>query len=117
MARGIGRSITTNAGDYRHRITIYRETTDRDADGFPVRQREDVLHAHASIRTTSGYTMIRNDADFEKAYVNFTIRHPHREITTDMLIEFRGKRYAIQYVNNVNEADAALELQAKRVDL
>ena len=32
-----------------------------------------------------------------------------------MLVEYRGKTYEIQYLNNVNEADVELEIQGKEV--
>jgi hypothetical protein len=32
-----------------------------------------------------------------------------------MQIEFRGKVYSIEYLNNVNEADVELEMQCKEV--
>jgi SPP1 family predicted phage head-tail adaptor len=60
-------------------------------------------------------TIIKNNSDFEKAYTNFTIRYPLREITREMLIEFRGKTYTIEYLNNINEANVELEIQAKEV--
>jgi hypothetical protein len=32
-----------------------------------------------------------------------------------MLISFRGKIYTIEYLNNINEANVELEIQAKEV--
>lgn len=60
-------------------------------------------------------TLIKNGTDFEKAYTNFTIRYPITEINRDMLIEFNGKEYTIEYLNNVNEEGVELEIQAKEV--
>ena len=67
------------------------------------------------MKTTKGMTLIKNNSDFEKAYTNFTIRFPNIEITRDMLAEFNGKTYTIEYLNNVNEANIELEIQAKEV--
>ena len=33
----------------------------------------------------------------------------------NMLIEFNGKEYTIEYLNNVDEANVELEIQAKEV--
>jgi SPP1 family predicted phage head-tail adaptor len=86
-----------------------------DNQGFQSEQTEVVLTPYASIKTTKGMTLIRNDTDFEKAFTNFTIRYPKTEINRDMLIEFRGKTYSIEYLNNVDEANVELEIQAKEV--
>ena len=104
-----------NAGKYNRRITIYRTTITEDSDGFQIESREVVLEPYASVKTTKGMTLIKNDTDFEKAYTNFTIRYPVTEIDRDMMIEFRGKIYTIEYLNNVNEANVELEIQAKDV--
>ena len=104
-----------NAGKYNRQITIYQETITKDPDGFPVKTQTVVLQPYASVKTTRGFTLIQNDSSFEKAFTNFTIRFPITQITRDMLIEFNGKIYTIQYLNNVNEANVELEIQAKEV--
>lgn len=104
-----------NAGKYNRRITIYKVVVSKNENGFPVKSREVVLGPYASVKTTKGYTLIKNDSDFEKAYTNFTIRYPHTEITRDMEIDFNNKTYTIEYLNNVNEDCVELEIQAKEV--
>lgn len=105
-----------NAGRYDHRIRIVKDVQTTDKDGFPTSTRETILEAYAMVKTTSGYTLIQNDSDFEKALTNFTIRYPgNTTIDRDMLIEYNGKTYSIEYVNNVNEANIEIELQAKAV--
>lgn len=104
-----------NAGKYNRQITIYQETITKDPDGFPVKAQTVVLQPYASVKTTRGFTLIQNDSSFEKAFTNFTIRYPVTQITRDMLISFRGKIYTIEYLNNINEANVELEIQAKEV--
>lgn len=105
-----------NAGRYDHRIRIVKDVQTTDKDGFPTSSREVVLEPYARVKTTSGYTLIQNDSDFEKALTNFTIRYPgNTTIDRDMLVEYNGKTYTIQYLNNVNEAGIELEIQAKTV--
>ena len=105
-----------NAGKYNRLITIYQVTKGKDEDGFPVDVETQVLQCYASMKTLRGYTLIVNNTDFEKAYVNFTIRYPQStEITRDMLINYRGKVFAIEYLNNVDGANIELEIQAKEV--
>jgi SPP1 family predicted phage head-tail adaptor len=105
-----------NAGKYKHKIIIYRTVINEDNQGFQQDEKvEIVLTPYASVKTTRGMTLIRNDSDFEKAYINFTIRYPKTEITRDMLIDFNDKTYTIEYLNNVDEAGVELEIQAKEV--
>lgn len=104
-----------NAGKYNHKISIYTQTITEDEDGFKVIEKTIALEPYASIKTVKGYTLIKNNSDFDKAFVNFTIRFPKTEINRDMLIDFKGKTYEIQYLNNVNMANVELEIQAKEV--
>lgn len=106
----------TNAGQYNKRINIYSVTYGKDESGFRTETRTLVLQPYAKVKTTRGFTLIRNNTDFEKAYTNFTIRYPHVAINRDMVIEFNGKDYSIEYMNNVDEANVDLELQCKEIE-
>lgn len=104
-----------NAGKYKYKIQIVQEVETKDAYGCPITTQEVVLNPYASIKTTRGYLLIKNNSDFEKAYTNFTIRYPKVEITREMLVLFRGKTYTIEYLNDIDEANVELELQCKEV--
>lgn len=104
-----------NPGEYNKKISIFKEETKEDNAGFITTTKSIVLSPWAKIKTTKGYTLIANNTDFEKAYTNFTIRFPKVEITRDMLIEYNSKIYTIEYLNNIDEADIELEIQAKLV--
>lgn len=104
-----------NAGKYSKKITIYSVKIVTDDDGFQSTEKTVVLTPFAEVKTTRGFTLIANDSDFEKAYTRFTIRYPKTMITRDMLIDFNGKTYTIEYLNNVDEENAELEIQAKEV--
>ena len=104
-----------NAGKYNHVISIYSTHVVKDSAGFQHTERELVLKAHASVKTTKGMTLIKNDSDFEKAFTRFVIRYPQTPINRDMEVEFRGKTYTIEYLNNIDEANVELELQCKEV--
>lgn len=110
-------NIVKNAGKYNRKISIVSITESRDSDGFPVEVQKTVLNCYASVKTTRGFTLIKNDTSFEKAYTNFTIRYPTTTITRDMRILFNSKTYTIEYLNNVDEANVELEIQAKEVTL
>ena len=104
-----------NAGDYNKKISIIKEETKEDNAGFAKTEQSVILITWAKVKTTRGYTLIANNTDFEKAYTNFTIRFPKVEITRDMLIRYAGKTYTIEYLNNVDENNVELEIQAKVV--
>ena len=104
-----------NAGAYNKRISIFKEEVTEDNAGFSTKSKSVVLDTWAKVKTTRGYTLIINNTDFEKAYTNFTIRFPKTEITRDMLIEYNSKIYSIEYLNNIDEANVELEIQAKVV--
>ena len=105
-----------NAGEYSKKISIFKEEVTEDSAGFATTSKSVVLNTWAKVKTTRGYTLIANNTDFEKAYTNFTIRFPRTEITRDMLIEYNSKIYTIEYLNNIDEANVELEIQAKLVN-
>lgn len=105
-----------NAGDYNRKISIYKIVISEDDAGFKTKTKSIILSTYAKVKTTKGFTLIANNTDFEKAYTNFTIRYPKVEITRDMLIEYKDKTYSIEYLNNVDEANVELEIQAKVVE-
>lgn len=105
-----------NAGKYKHRIQIVKPKVSHDAEGFPTTVDEHVLEAYASVRTTSGYTLIKSGTSFEAATTNFTIRYPlETKIDRDMVVLFDGRRYEVQYLNNVDYANVELEIQGAEV--
>ena len=111
-----------NAGNYKHKISIIQSMTIKDEDGFKKKEDYIVAEPYAKIKTTKGYTLITNNSDFEKAYTNFTIRYSkqvedayYEDSNREMLISFKNKIYKVEYMNNVNESNIELELQAKRV--
>ena len=104
-----------NAGKYNKHIKIYSTEIIKDSEGFQSIIKTTVLETYANVKTTKGMTIIKNNSDFEKALTNFTIRYPKTVINRDMLIEFNGKDYSIEYLNNVDEANIELEIQTKEI--
>ena len=105
-----------NAGSYNKKISIYQMVVSEDDAGFKEKSKSIILNTYAKVKTTKGFTLIANNTDFEKAYTNFTIRFPKVEISRDMLIEYNGKTYSIEYLNNIDEKNIELEIQAKVVE-
>jgi head-tail adaptor len=111
----------SNAGKYNKQIKIVEIEQGQDADGFDTFKETVLLSPHASVKTTKGFTLIANESDFEKAFTNFTIRYSktvetrYRENNRNLRIRYNGKVYAIEYLNNIDEANVELEMQAKTV--
>ncbi len=104
-----------NAGKYNQQISIYSVTITEDSEGFKTTTKTLVLSPYAHIKTTSGFTLITAQTDFEEAHTNFTIRYPKTTITRDMIITYKGKDYQIDYLNDVDEQGIELEMQAKEI--
>lgn len=117
-------SKTVNAGKYNRKITIYEIIEGVDSEGFPTNVEYEFLTTYADVKTLRGYTLITNNSDFDKAYVNFTIRYSQtvydayynsENSNRDVFIRFRDKDYKIEYLNNIDFANVELEMQAKEV--
>ncbi len=104
-----------NAGDYNKKISIFKVEEVEDNDGFSTKKEVIVLEPYAKVKTTKGFTLIASGSDFEKAFTNFTIRYPKTKITRNMRIKYNSKIYTIEYLNNVDEENVELEIQAKEV--
>lgn len=112
-----------NAGKYDKKIRIIKVKITKDNDGFPKEDDVTILSPFACVKTTKGYTLIKNDTDFEKSYTNFTIRYSkivedeYNSLLTDrkLYVEYKNKRYTVEYLNNVDEDDIELEMQCKLI--
>ena len=110
-----------NAGKYKHKIEIVEITQGKDADGFDKLVETVLLTPYASVKTTKGITIVASGSDFEKALTNFTIRYSktvearYHENNRNLRIRYKGKIYVIEYLNNIDEANTELEMQAKAV--
>lgn len=104
-----------NAGKYNKKISILEKKEVKDSDGFITCKESIILTTYANVKTTKGMTLIMNDSDFEKAYTNFTIRYPKSIIDRKMLVKYNDRIYTIEYLNNINEENVELEIQAKEV--
>ena len=104
-----------NAGKYNKIIEIYEVTRGKDAAGFPTSVETLILTTYAEVKTTRGYTLIVNDTDFEKAYTRFTIRYPVTTLNRKMIIKYNDKTYTIEYLNNIDDKNVELEIQAKEI--
>lgn len=103
-----------NAGNYRHRIGIYRTETVQDEQGYQREKTTLVLECYAQIKTFRGSTLVKWGTDFEKATTAFIIRRPVTSIDRKCFIVYRGKTYTIEYLNDNDEA--IVEMQCKEIE-
>ena len=106
-----------NAAIFDKKIAIYELARTEDKDGFTTTAPSLYFSPWAMVKTTKGFTLISSGSSFEKAYTNFTIRYSETasKINRDMWIIYKGKKYTIEYINNIDEADIMIELQCKEV--
>ncbi len=103
-----------NAGKYNKKIEIVKVEKVEDGQGFKKDIETSMLTTFANVRVPSGYTLILNNTDFEKATTNFTIRKPKiKNIERNMFIYYKNKQYSIEYIRELETQE--LELQAKEV--
>lgn len=86
-------------GEVRHEIrllTLQRTISDNDH----YTDSEDSIIVRAAVRAVSAKDLVAYGADQEKETLQFIIRwHNRAKVTGDMQVEWRGKRYAIIYID------------------
>ena len=111
-------------GKYNQKIIIYKIESERDSRGFPSNRKHQIIKCDANVKTTRGWTLIINNSDFEKAYTKFTIRYYPKVVEAyngddksnrKLQIEYKNQQYDVEYLDNVDEANVEIELQAKKV--
>ena len=104
-----------NPGKFRQKINIYRITKTTDGNGIQSDTRTLLLATKAQVRTLRGFTLLKNNTDFEKAYTNFNIRAPKTPVVRKDQIDWNGKTYIIEYLHQIDDKNWELEIQAKEV--
>lgn len=105
-----------NAGEFKHRITIVRNSKTTDNDGFKSATPTEVCKAWAKINTTKGYTLIAQGSSFEDATTRMLIRKPAVEIRDTDIVLFKGKKWRIRYLNEIDHTGTFIELQVETVN-
>lgn len=92
-------------------LVLYSSVTDDFGKG-EVETSEDVLYTFADIsQTNSSRTRFENTNAQQEAY-RFIIRYTNRVFNA---VRWRGKEYIVQNIDNVNQANRELVINAQRV--
>ena len=88
------------AGELRHRIRILQREKNTDGEGFPVGDPLEIYRCWARVTITSGTELMRAPADFGQKKARFLIRWTSTTIDRKMYVEYGGKEWQIEYVND-----------------
>ena len=88
------------AGELRHRIRILQRKKNTDGEGFPVGDPLEIYRCWARVTVTSGTELMRANADFGQMKARFLIRWTSTTIDRKMYVEYGGKEWQIEYVND-----------------
>lgn len=88
------------AGELNRRIRVLRRETAADAEGFPSGEPEEIYRCWAKVTLTSGTELLRANADFGQMKARFLIRWTGVPIDRKMYVEYGGKEWQIEYVND-----------------
>ena len=92
---------TVQAGELNQRIQILRSFySEPDPEGYREWQEELVLGCWAKVSFVSGTEMVKANSDFGEVKARFLIRYPDKEIDRKMTVRYRGRDYAVTYVND-----------------
>lgn len=99
-------------GELSKKITIIQRTrAEQDADGFDTEETVTVIReCWAKVTNTSGRELVQGGRELSDAKKRFLVRDNGTAITTNMIIQYAGHEYDIQYVNSYSEDREYLEI-------
>jgi SPP1 family predicted phage head-tail adaptor len=106
------------AGKLRHRVTLQRKTSTRDAAGQHIEPWTDLGTVRASIEPLSGIERLDGGAEYAESTVRVRMRHSSLtgSLTPADRLSYGGQVYDIQNVANLWERDRELVLMCSRAE-
>ena len=103
------------AGKFNRQIVIERITETQDSDGNYTEVVTTVVMAMAMIKQVSGREVVYGNKVLPVNLTRFTIRYAGvGNVTESDRVSYNGSTYNIRRINNVNEQDYILEIDAER---
>jgi SPP1 family predicted phage head-tail adaptor len=100
------------AGALRHRITIESRTETQNATGEPIYTWATYAAVFAEIKTQTGNEGMAGDQVATEEIVLVKMRY-YPNITTAMRVNYEGRYFDINYIDNVIEHDRTLVLHCR----
>lgn len=101
-----------NSRQFRERITIYKEISKEDDDGFSTDTREEICKVWTAIKTVRGTEYVEAAAIQHENTYRFIIRY-RNDIAPYMKIDYKGRVFDIESVLNDDELRKTLTIIAK----
>ena len=107
--------MQVNPGELNKKIQIILRTSGgQDDDGFDTSETETVIRkCRAQVRNISGKELIAGGRELTEAKKRFLVRYTKTKITTQMIIQYAGDEYDIQYANLWQENKDYIEIWAE----
>lgn len=103
-----------NPALFKHRITIFKEKSDENENGFPIETREEICRVWTAIKTVRGTEYVEAAAVQSENTYRFIIRY-REGIDPHMKIDYKGRIFDIESVLNDDEIRKTLTIVAKEL--
>ena len=100
-------------GEMRHKIKFIRPAGAQDAEGYRVGEDTTVYTCRAAWRQESGREVTERDGDYGVERGSFIIRY-HAGLHRKLVVLYRDKPYAIEYIDRYKDDRHWLKIQVKR---
>lgn len=105
-----------NPGEVRHEIRLIRVNR-TISDNNHYEDRESSFTARAAVRAVNAKDLVKYGADQEQETLQFIVRwHNRKKITGETEVEWRGRRYAIFYIDPTPWAELWCRIKAVALD-
>lgn len=101
-----------NIGNFKHRITFFKEAEVEDDDGFKTKTPVDVCKVWSAIKTVNGSEYYSASATQHENTYRFIIRY-RKGLDPRMMINYEGRIFNIESILNDNEQKKTLTIIAK----
>lgn len=107
--------MRVDVGELNKRIMICSVTRSRDGGGYWTEKSTVVRRCWAKISQASITDLLKRNADTAEVKYRFLIRWSKTPVDRKMQVEYRGKRYQIEYINPYGDSHEYVELLCSRV--
>lgn len=108
--------FSMNSGEFRHKITILRPTIGKNEDNIPGKLEKELFTTKAKVTNVRGSEAQIGQGTTYKQEKRVHLRVNRRKtLFQNDIILFKGQKYNITYVNNIEERDMYYELKIELI--